>query len=1062
MAQKLDEQPSQDGVYDDGKPSWRHEPNGDDPEQAYNAPAATDDDLPEGHPSRSDNKLGSGSDAKVSDPESLAQQESSGETPSGASAESKEQSSLEDADSQIGDGFKGEKAGGLRKITGRFSRRQKLIGGGVTGLVVGGGFGLFTFFSGPAQLLQLDFALGKHESGQNLTVASRIKRMFYRSAVQRNPDSRLTSGRTRLGAFSNRAFSGVLDRLEANQGVKFLGGEGTFSGTPRLMSINSLRGSPLLVAGDVDATRINIAREFGVDPSRVTVIPNGSGGSIRLVGLSSKQLDGVVDGLARKSGGGRFTSRLNPRITTAINKRMWRKTLNAPSLFHPISRVSARAGRAVDNFVLARRARKQTDAERSRRSARIDERESTARRVIRSKIGGGTIKIAGGAIALQGIMCTVKDLAGILPGAFYATTVMPAIIRTLQFQSTASQLRAGQDFNIEQMGDMVSDLQDAQGGTVWQAKSLNALASGGEGQGEDIDDGAKMAFATQGSSISGLYSLVEGEDPNNAGESTVDSVAGWACSTPARWLGLIGGVALAGVSFVGCGATAGASCAGTAARVGTQAAVGIAVFSVVSRMLGEFVADTASGKVADACGIEINPSEDDGGEKIDTLNAKAFGNCLAYASRMENNISGASKGFVPLSSDDELAVIREANEQDLAEFKKKGLAERLFSTQNERSLAMSMFRKSSDMGITSGSSSQIASVFLKVPFIIADGFSSVFSNTTHAQAVSYDWGFPAFGLPLSITEDPKYADPVANANWILEHRDDLDDGRIEECFGVKLVDGSEGLQADLLEDEVNPLSDDYNDKNCGDLSNETWVRTALFVTDDSIARSLDCYDGYGNSCQEIGFGGVAQTTAGPTPSPTPTTGQTIVGDIGESSDTVACAPGTTDLGVATSKYTGSAKKTSGSLLIRLCQLSSVGGRGNNVSGVNISGGAVLNSRVSGAWQALGEAAKAAGVPLTASSSFRLADSCGGTGDGGACARPGKSLHQLGVAIDFVGDIKKIYGASRESCSGRARDPSSQAWNWLFTNAEKYGFKQYSYEAWHWDPLNSASRCGATQ
>ncbi len=738
------------------------------------------------------------------------------------------------------------------KKKGRFSRRKKgFIGGGI-GLLTGILFFL-SIITQPLQLLQLDFALGKHEIGQNRTVGSRLKRMFYRSALQRDPDTRLEEGRTRLGAFSNRAFSGVLDRLETDQGVKFLGGEGRFSGTPRLLAISALRGSPLTVIGDAAATRINIAREFGVDPSRVTVIPGGSGGSIDLHGLTPKQLDGVVDGLARNSGGGRFTSRFNPRLTTAINKRMWRKVLGAPNMFHPLSRVSARVGRAVDKFVETRRERKRTDADRARRSARIDARQSAAKRIIRSKVGVNVIKIGATAVSLQGVMCLVKDVAGVLPEVFYATTVMPAMIRTIQFQSTASQLRAGQDFNIEQMGDTVSDLQDAQGGTVWQAKSLNALASGGEGRGEDIDAGAKMAFATQGSSISGLYALVRGEDPNNAGESTVDWVGDWACSSTARWVGLAAGVVLTGISFVGCPATAGAACTGNAARVGTQAAFGIAVFSVVSRMLGEFVADTASGKVADACGIETSSDDEELAEKIDTVNAKAFGNCLAYASRMENNISGASKGFVPLSSGDERAVMREANEQDLAEFKKKGLAERLFSTQDERSLAMSVFRKSSDLGITSGSSSQIASAFLKVPFIIANGLSSVFSNTTHAQAVSYDWGFPAFGLPLSITEDPKYADPVANANWILEHRDDLDDGKIEECFGVKLVDGPEGLQANLLEEEVNPLSDDYNDKNCGDLSNETWVRTALFVADDSIARSLDCYDGNAASCKEIGF-----------------------------------------------------------------------------------------------------------------------------------------------------------------------------------------------------------------
>ena len=119
---------------------------------------------------------------------------------------------------------------------------------------------------------------------------------------------------------------------------------------------------------------------------------------------------------------------------------------------------------------------------------------------------------------------------------------------------------------------------------------------------------------------------------------------------------------------------------------------------------------------------------------------------------------------------------------------------------------------------------------------------------------------------------------------------------------------------------------------------------------------------------------------------------------------------------------------------------------------------MVNSRVAQAWLGLAQAAKAAGISLVSNSSFRLADSCGGSGDGSLCATAGSSPHQLGIAIDFNG--MDVTGTSTTSCSGRAKDPSNPAWNWLYSNAEKWGIKQYTKEAWHWDLLNTASRCSS--
>lgn len=184
-----------------------------------------------------------------------------------------------------------------------------------------------------------------------------------------------------------------------------------------------------------------------------------------------------------------------------------------------------------------------------------------------------------------------------------------------------------------------------------------------------------------------------------------------------------------------------------------------------------------------------------------------------------------------------------------------------------------------------------------------------------------------------------------------------------------------------------------------------------------------------------------------------------VADLGKSSDNLQCAEGTKDLGVATSRYRGSYNKEPGPMKIRLCQVPDIPGNGNDKNGNLISGGAVVEARVSGAWVALAKKAKADGVGLTSSSSFRLADSCGGTGNGVNCALPGQSAHQTGWAIDFADMGGFTATGSPASCAGRMTYNSPQ-WKWMKENAEAFGIKQYSAESWHWDFIPASNRCGS--
>lgn len=60
------------------------------------------------------------------------------------------------------------------------------------------------------------------------------------------------------------------------------------------------------------------------------------------------------------------------------------------------------------------------------------------------------------------------------------------------------------------------------------------------------------------------------------------------------------------------------------------------------------------------------------------------------------------------------------------------------------------------------------------------------------------------------------------------------------------------------------------------------------------------------------------------------------------------------------------------------------------------------------------------------------------------ARPGESMHEQGLAVDFIWQGQTIcYPRSASRCSGNA------AFDWLTANAGRFGLQVLSSEAWHW-------------
>lgn len=127
-------------------------------------------------------------------------------------------------------------------------------------------------------------------------------------------------------------------------------------------------------------------------------------------------------------------------------------------------------------------------------------------------------------------------------------------------------------------------------------------------------------------------------------------------------------------------------------------------------------------------------------------------------------------------------------------------------------------------------------------------------------------------------------------------------------------------------------------------------------------------------------------------------------------------------------------------------------------GLTSVGGITVASTLAPQLEALLEAARADGIVLGGSgyrspqttARLRAVNGCPDVYDSpaSACrvptARPGQSMHEQGLAIDFTYQGRTIcYPRRASACSGNA------AFDWLTANAARFGLQVLDTEAWHW-------------
>jgi hypothetical protein len=317
--------------------------------------------------------------------------------------------------------------------------------------------------------------------------------------------------------------------------------------------------------------------------------------------------------------------------------------------------------------------------------------------------------------------------------------------------------------------------------------------------------------------------------------------------------------------------------------------------------------------------------------------------------------------------------------------------------------------------------------FAKLTSFFAGTFTNLLGRNASA-ATSYDYGFPLYGFSEAELGSALVEDPYANGEYIEsgDRLEVLNNEYGNECFGMT-ISGSGQLIYDKSVDFRKIPEKCKSD-------NSDLLRYRFYLADMVNAHSLACYEGVYESCSEI-------SSTGPDASIVPTTGSS---DPGQDTSNLQCPAGTEDGGVHQDYGPGQIP----TVKIRICGIPGAIAKENGV-----------NASLAGQALAMIEAMRATGL-TPSGSAFRSYDTqwklrvanCPDPVNSSASscrpptAKPGTSMHEVGLAIDFRSMCFTTGGSS--SC------PGNKEWEWLVDNAATYGFQQLRSEAWHWSPSGS--------
>lgn len=906
---------------------------------------------------------------------------------------------------------------GSGKKRGFWNRKRAAISGGIVGTILGV-FGLGSYLTGPLELLHFgELIHTPHFSANENFLDSRLGRFIVYARDGSVGNTRLSFIERKL----NKQTTAQMEKMgikPVTQGVDYL---------KAWQFDSSVKGSPIENKSPAEISKW--AQEtLGLKEADINI----DGGKVTVTADSFTKQTKTTYNLMRAQG--------YSKVSSAMRTRVLGKFFDFT--FHPLTKIDQKVNTTIAESYKAWKEKRSAaikegttlaDADTIRVST-VDENgnaiegqtgeTSTSRSKLTSSIkdflstpsGKTTTAVTAGGLAIAGAVCTIKSIADGTAEAKFENNVIPLIRISMEIQAAKSQIESGEDFNDLSLDFLMQQLytRDPETGKI--------VDSWYDGESIAANDGRTGGIATPLSVIQAANFEIPAALSWTQGSPILDGL----CSPIGIGIQVVGGVAslALGGGFI-------------------SGALQLIAGAITGPIIENYIVDQLSGDaITEATGAALGSQAD-------------FGSLFA-ANQLNLNTGGTV-----LSGTQVAELNAQTAEYEKETFQEKSLVARMFDVKDRYSFASQVI--DSKFFDAQNTLATIRTNLINPIDSLSSVFSNIFASQNVFAASNFDYGVPILGFSLADQNNPLIASPQLNADAVGELLDSAQGqtyvDRAKSCLGVDIVNTSEGWNA------VPTSSDAFQqvfekqgmDGDCTKSSTEdpNWLRVRAFIADMSAIEAWACTEGDDTSCINSGYGSNISTTATTTAS---TTSGLDFTELQQDSSNVACAEGTTDLGIESGYAEGKLVK------IRLCAIP--GFKSNAAESKSTStyyvegsnGNVIVNARVSASWLALYEKAKSEGQTLSATSGWRSnahqAYLKATLGDQAAPA--GYSNHQMGLAIDFsnVGGGYK----SSATCADRNRATWSATWNWLNKNAVDFGFRQYAKEAWHWDPDTASYNC----
>lgn len=794
-------------------PDW-YRPEADPLEEQFNAPSASDEDLPEGHPSRSDSKTASSDE--------LAAAEATGGTPAATGTERSEAASAAPNDT-AGRGFREEDEKRFR-----FTKKHG-IAGGIIGILVGGGFGIMSIITGPLQLMQMSNILSSFFDRNDSTNDIGWRRLYNTISGQ--------SEQNNLGIAAAALANRNVERLkEVGITPNFLNDAGRGRSTIQSLSIDTSTPEGKRLLGRAMTEGFTPRGNVAIETIDLRTLNNRS--------LARALTDEMISIDGKKGLAGKLASRRLKKLF-GVN-------------FHPMN-IAKKAGESAAERLKRRkveRAEEHKSGQQSKDlvegSARPNEdgtpgeidtetrAEADAARQIVDEVDAApdlierrsilrNLKTAAGPLAAAGaivsVVCSVKDLGDSVVDYKITNIIAPVMRLAMQFISFGDQTKAMQDISMEELQSAADPLWDEETGTsAFGAEPI--LKSHGQDGGTPVDPATKAQLAgAYNGDKSSIFAAVDSIPfVDQACEAS-----NWFGNIPLiREVGKISGDLMSGLTSVATGKS-------------------------VDEWMGELVAMLS-------------------GDAVDVLaEGGALGGLLPYGAVFAANSNIIPISGIPLTGAQAYEWRQYLAEERQHELNNMSIAQRLFSPNHTESLVSKAVVGSAPYASGMGSSTNIArAAMTSLPNSLFSSLSNIFTSKTSASIIrNYDYGVPEYGVPLSTLTDPRYDNVFDN----IDQFHDNNFAKLKEanskwgkCFGNPIDD-----EGNIKQEAVG--GETYKELNSSDCTSsyetQEFKDFQMYLLNNQSIKSAACYGGVDEGyCTEIGAtggsGGSSSTTASTT------------------------------------------------------------------------------------------------------------------------------------------------------------------------------------------------------